>query len=505
MAKKSFSLKRRLQHMTKRQKIRFALNSILVFMCLVCVVVFIIAKGAFDRLDKALNEVEYEDKTKSLDLENDLPEDHEKDGYWNILILGLDSRAADGVNDNSATNYGDKRSDCIILVSMNVETKEVKLVSVYRDTVLKMRDIDYYTTGEYCYSKATHAYSWGSANVLDSGYDAGPSYTIEMLQTNLDLVIDDYVIVNFGVVADVIDALGGVTITLDSAEVGVINPYIQEINDITGSNSAYIYSEGTYNLDGTQATAYGRIRYTVGDDYKRTERQRDVLMLAADKAKKAGIDKLFEIVEIVAPHIRTSLEPADLEELITKYALNFKIDKENGSKGFPFEKSTKAGDSYVYPVDLETNVIELHKYLFGDNNYEPSVAVKNISAYISDMFNYGYSNGEGDGQTWYSPEEELPEYSVNPTEEPQYTDEPEYTDEPVYTEEPEYTEEPTYTTQSPVSTPQATEKPEETEIVLPTEVPTTEPTPEPTPEPVPTADTSGGDSSSEVTDVTLPQ
>ena len=99
----------------------------------------------------------------------------------------------------------------------------------------------------------------------------GPKLSLSTINTNLDLDITDYVAINFSVVVDLIDAVGGLTIDLTEEEVSYINPYIQEMNEKTKKNSEWIYRGGTYLLDGVQATAYARIRYTAG---RRLEKNR---------------------------------------------------------------------------------------------------------------------------------------------------------------------------------------------------------------------------------------
>ncbi len=491
MMKPNHSIKHRWQHMSRRQRTKFIINSALVFLCIVCIGVFVYAYPKITRLKKAYKQIKI-DKVEDPDQEDV----QSREGYWNILLMGLDSRDDDSVTDMSTNNYGDKRSDCMIIVSLNRKTGEVKLLSVYRDTVLQMRDLDFYETGDYVYSKATHAYSWGSANTLpnDDTVDAGPYYTINMLERNLDVQIDNFISVDFGVVSKVIDALGGVTITLDEAEVADINQYINEINKITGTHSSFINSPGTYDLDGVQATAYGRVRHTVGDDYKRTFRQRTVLMLAAQKARSAGVSTLIKIVELVAPELRTDLTNDEIEDLIKHYAGSFTLDEENGSAGFPFEKATRDGDSYVYPVDtLSENVVQLHQYLFNDNKYQVPARVEEISDYIASMYNNGsggytypsddsYIDDSDDGDTWYDVTE-APDYTyTNPpetrTEAPEepvvppvtVTQAPVVTDPPItYTEPPLITVPPATNTEPPVVvTDPPAEDPEETvEIEIP--------------------------------------
>lgn len=262
---------------------KLIINISLIVLCVICVGVFIFAYPRLKRAMDALNEID-RDTTASDNGEDTGEQDT---GFWNIALFGLDSRN-DNLTSNDTADYGDKRSDCIMIISINRETGDVKLLSVYRDTYLQMRKRNFYETEEYTYSKATHAYSYGSANHLpgNDDTDAGPTFSIDMLERNLDIEIDNFVSVNFGIVADVINALGGVTIDVTEAEAKDINQYIDEINEITGSKSGYILEAGTYLMDGTQATAYGRVRHTTGDDFRRTERQRTVMLLAAKKPRK---------------------------------------------------------------------------------------------------------------------------------------------------------------------------------------------------------------------------
>ena len=102
-------------------------------------------------------------------------------GYRNIAIFGLDSRSLDLGEGN--------RSDCIIIASINNKTKEVKLISVYRDTYVEIEG--------YGLDKITHAYSYGEAPLA-----------LNTLNTNLDLNIKEFVTVNFESVAEVVDLLG---------------------------------------------------------------------------------------------------------------------------------------------------------------------------------------------------------------------------------------------------------------------------------------------------------
>ena len=199
---------------------------------------------------------------------------YDETGYLNVALFGLDTRA-------NSDEMG-SRSDTIMIASLNRETKEVKLCSVYRDTLLQQKDESY--------NKANAAYSFGEEQ------DA-----VAMLNRNLDMDINHYVTVDFSAMVDVIDALGGLDIEVDQEEVDNINGYIVEIIENTGVGRLGIMEPGMHHMNGVQATAYARIRYTQGDDFRRTERQRDVLKKIGEKAQSANLATLNLIIDRVFP------------------------------------------------------------------------------------------------------------------------------------------------------------------------------------------------------------
>ena len=201
---------------------------------------------------------------------------------------------------------------------------------------------------------------------------------MSVLNKNLDLDITDYVAINFGVVVDVIDALGGVELEITNEEAGYINPYIDEVNNVTGHKSKHITKGGTYTLDGVQATAYARIRYTSGGDWKRTERQRTVLSLAAEKAKKASLGELNSLLDTVLGEVSTNLSKKDIASLMSR-ALSYEIED---TIGWPYEVGDykdSAGVWYGPPKNLADQVTRLHQFLFEDEEYVPSSSVQTIS------------------------------------------------------------------------------------------------------------------------------
>ncbi|MCI8352330.1 MAG: LytR family transcriptional regulator [Clostridia bacterium] len=309
-----------------------------------------------DKLSK-LNYVEISNE----DIEVTEGIEEKMNGYRTIAIFGVDSRNNELVKGT--------RSDCIILAIINEKTKEVKLTSVYRDTYLELtgRSLD----------KITHAYAYG-----------GAALAISSLNTNLDLNIKEFVTVNFESVVDIVDAVGGVNVNITSEELKYINGYIDEINRVTGNNASHITKTGKQNLNGVQALAYGRIRYTAGGDYKRTERMRDIMMAVVDKAKKMSITQLNKLADTLLPKVYTNINSGEIISLIPQLASYKIID----STGWPYNTKgvTISGVWYGAPVTLESNVKELHEKVYGQTNYEPSEKVKEISNNI--VKKTGYSN-----------------------------------------------------------------------------------------------------------------
>lgn len=277
--------------------------------------------------------------------------------YTNIALFGLDSR--DGELE------GGVQSDTIMIASINNETSDVKLVSVYRDTLLQQADGTY--------EKANSAYNTG-----------GVEDAISLLNRNFDLDIQNYVSVNFNALVDVIDLLGGLEIDMTAEEAYWCNGYAFETAQVTGKEMTQIKEEaGTQLLDGVHAVGYARIRYTDGNDFKRTERQRIVLEKVVEKAKGASFATLNKIVDEVFPQISTSFSSSDLLGFAAN-ALNYNIVE---TSGFPFEVTTSENvrnhsGSYVVPIDFSANVSRLHEFLFGEEDYMPSDTVQQIDSDI---------------------------------------------------------------------------------------------------------------------------
>ena len=317
----------------KRRKVMFIVEIVILLILLAAVFVWL-----------KLEKIDYNKLDEDDILMNDLDDSTDKVmGKYTVIAL-----------------FGN--SDTIMLASINNDSKEVKLVSIYRDTYLNVKDDTY--------AKMNSAYQRG-----------GPKQAIEALNTNLDLKITKYVAVDFNALVETIDLIGGVDIDVTPQEVAKINEYSGEVAQVTGKKNTTLSGSGVLHLNGVQATAYARIRKLAGDDYKRTERQRTVIEAMITKVQKSGVTTINSVVDEVFDDISTNITPKQMLSL-GSHALSYKMVD---NSGFPFELKTKnmgkRGDC-VIPLDLETNVIELHEYLFGSDTYTPTDSVKEKSKQI---------------------------------------------------------------------------------------------------------------------------
>lgn len=276
------------------------------------------------------------------------------EGFTNVALFGVDSREGDLAEGT--------RTDCIIVGSLNNKTKEIKMASVYRDTLLDIKD------GEL--QKCNAAYSFG-----------GPEQAINMLNKNLDLDIQKYVTVDFSVVSEVVDSLGGVEIDVKEEEVQYINEFIDETGAVAGKEVHYVEKGGVQTLDGVQATTYARIRSTAGGDFTRTERQRLVIEKMVEKLKSSNLATINDIIDKVLPTISTNFTAGE----ILSYAKDFAKYTLGENTGFPIDKTTDTISglgSIVIPVTLEDNVKKLHEFLYGKSDYAVSSTVQGISGGI---------------------------------------------------------------------------------------------------------------------------
>jgi len=294
-----------------------------------------------------------------LEISEDVEENETMKGYMNIALFGVDAQ-------NDKQLYKGSRSDSMMIASVNMDTGDIKLVSVYRDT--------YLNTGEDDYSKANHAYFYG-----------GAEQAVKMLNMNLDMDIENFVTVGYQGLSEVVDGLGGVYIEVDEAELEHINNYQIGIAETLKCEYTPVTEAGMQLLDGIQATAYCRIRYTAGNDFKRAARQREVLMAIEQQAKKASLTTLTKVFNDVIDDIYTSIDSEVILDLLAKIA-DYRIVEQGG---FPEENlrtvaNIGATGSSIVPLDLESNVVWLHQFLFEEADYTVTESVRKYSEQIKE-------------------------------------------------------------------------------------------------------------------------
>lgn len=333
----------------KRKVVIFAIELIIILI-MIAVLYLVLNKA------KEGPKVTYLEPEK-LEIHEEVQENVIMKGYMNIALFGVDA-------ETESQLYKNSRSDSTMIASINMDTGDIKLISVYRDTYLNI--------GTDEYRKCNAAYSLG-----------GAEQAVKMLNMNLDLDITDFVTVGYKGLSEVINGLGGIYIDVDSEELKHINNYQIGIAEVLKCDYNKVTETGYQLLDGLQATAYCRIRYTKGDDFKRASRQREVIMAIEEQAKKADAATLVKVFNDVIGDVYTSISSDTILELIGNIA-NYQIVDQGG---FPEESmrtvaNVGAKGSSVIPLDLESNVVWLHQFLFDDQNYEVTDSVREYSEKI---------------------------------------------------------------------------------------------------------------------------
>ena len=185
----------------KKKKVLFVLEIIVLLL-------FIGGLYVYGQISSRLDKIEQPELKKEKIVVNQ--EAPKMTGYKTYVLFGIDTRG-------EGSQYSAQNSDTMIIVSVNNDTKEVRMVSVYRDTLLNV--------GDDTYTKANAAYALG-----------GPEQAITMLNTNLDLDISDYATADFSALVEVIDDLGGLDIPLSYAEIEHMNNYCVETSKLTGKD-----------------------------------------------------------------------------------------------------------------------------------------------------------------------------------------------------------------------------------------------------------------------------
>lgn len=321
--------------------------SIFLIVALVFVGMRIFLKNAFAKTEKY--ELDTEDVTTH-------GYDDNMKKYTNIALFGVDSQ------DNVIRTKG-SRTDCIIICSINNRSKDIKLLSIFRDTYVSINGN---------YDKINAAYSYG-----------GPELALSTINRNLDLDITDFATVNFKALADAVDVLDGIELEIKSKkELKNLNDYIGNMNKINGGHSKKFKKTGSYTFDGNQAVAYSRIRYMEGGDHERANHQRLVVQGILHKLKTHPW-KINALIDTVLPQCVTSLSDSEL----TSLSLSMIRSSIEDSQAYPFDSddSKYNGIWYGFPLTTKSNTIKAHAYLFGTEDYEPSEELCKISKKVKNV------------------------------------------------------------------------------------------------------------------------
>ena len=279
-------------------------------------------------------------------------------GYTTIALFGGDSR-------EGKLGAG-THTDTMMVASIDNKTKEVKIVSVYRDMLSRQMNGTM--------KKANNAYFVG-----------GPEEAINMLNENLDLDIMYYVTVDFNIVTEAVDIMGGIDVELTEAEATELNNILIESKLVTGKEADNV-TAGAQHLNGVQALSYARMRYNVGGDYARTDRQRLVVEKMVEKVKRNPL-KINALIDEILPKVSTNFSGKE----VMKLAVGLPRYKIGETSGYPFEKTdgyVNGAGSVVIQLGHVENVEQLHAFLYPKAEYTPSETVKEIGQQIKRLTGY---------------------------------------------------------------------------------------------------------------------
>ena len=308
------------------------------------------------------------------DIDNDTTE--KLKGYTNILLLGTDSRdnSTDGLD-----KVGENHTDAMLVASINNDSGEVRIISVYRDCLLEMNDVktdkDFKNT---VINKATEA-----------AFEYGIESTITMINRNLDMDIKDYVMVNWAALIDIVDSIGGVDIEITQMEQRWTNRYLVDTSKATGvsyeeldvyddddtklsdeelrMDSDKMNTRRMAHMDGIQATAFARVRYGDGKaDYGRTERQRKVLSAVMKKLPLAMATNSGELIDGLFPNLTTNLTQTEMYSLSTQASklLTYDVVQSTVPAEGTYSNAT-VRKMAVLQVDCEANKKLLKQEIYG--------------------------------------------------------------------------------------------------------------------------------------------
>ena len=318
----------------KKQKKKLSIGKKLLLgsLSLICILV-LVGYIVVINFSSKINTVEI-DRSFVTDTGKDFVKEDNSDDIITVALLG---------SDYSGNEIG--ASDATMILSVDTKKNNIKLFSLMRDMYL---DIP----------------GGGKSNLNYILSDYGPELLLKTINYNFNLQVDKFIHVNLHTLPLIIDKLGGVELDITNEELNYINGYIKNIDSENETITEPLYSAGRQVLNGTQAAAYCRIRYTEGRDYKRTERQRDVLSAIFDKFKNISISQIPGLINDLLPLVSTNMTTGEMLSIATK-ALNAGVSNIEQGR-FPLDEHHYAEwtDMYHMIVDIDATTKEIHKFIY---------------------------------------------------------------------------------------------------------------------------------------------
>lgn len=276
---------------------------------------------------------EGDNKKTEISYDNDGDELINDNMILNIMLIGSDSM--------STGDHG--RSDSLMVLSLDLRHKKIKVTSLMRDIWVKIPG-----QGK---DRLNAAYAYG-----------GPKLTIETIEKNFGIYIDRYAIVDFEGFSNIIDALGGIDLELSSAECAYINKYSGDKHTLKGS--------GMKHLTGLQALHYSRDRNSIGSDYDRTTRQRNVIKAIVSKLKTANLAQITELIATVGPMVTTNFKTAEISRLAAKSLsyLNYNLEEFRLPTNDNVRDETYSQKMVLVINDMNKAKADLSNFIYENNN-----------------------------------------------------------------------------------------------------------------------------------------
>ena len=281
------------------------------------------AQGAVVRRagnEQSLNS--FHNSTDEVDVFGNVPiyrETQRDPNIRNILVLGTDSRDVSKERGNS---------DVMIVLSINKKTKEVRMISVLRDVLVPIEGHDW--------------------NRINAAYRLeGAGLAVNTVNEAFGLDIQEFIVVDFNGVIELIDHIGGIDITLTAAEAQY---YSNKHSVLFGNN----LSAGSIHMNGDQALAHLRNR-TLGTDFERTRRQRDVMIAMLNQVLGQSLTQMDSTLDFVLDIIRTNIKATDFLSVGLSIVTNFS----SGVKSMSVPNRSQQGKEYRFASYKGMSILKL--------------------------------------------------------------------------------------------------------------------------------------------------